>query len=189
LDIFSIVEIEFVQGKNKKTATDAVALERFKNIIRSPKRFETANRIAVLMEELLNGHEKDEKLSSLLSETFRILNEDAFKKDHCDILYFYFAWKFFDLMGFLPQLYQCAACSEKLNPQDIYFSCKAGGVVCRKCSKCEKNIKGITADFVKILRLICKENWQTVCRLRISSASKKDLLEITDSYCFYLADK
>jgi len=189
MDIFSSVEMEFVQGKSKKTITDAVALERFKNIGHSPKRFEAASKISEIIDGLVQEHGKDSGLMSLINEAFKILDSESLKKEQCDILYYYFAWKFFCLLGFAPQLCACANCSKKLSPWKICFSCEAGGIVCGDCSAGEKKQNEATPDAVKILRLICKENWQTVSRIRINQKTKNILQEITENYYFYLADK
>jgi len=189
IDIFSFVDFEFVQGKNRKTLTDSEILKKFKMVISSPKRFEVANRIVIAIDELVVSGAKENDLLSFIIEIFEILNSQSFKKEDCDLLYIYFLWNFFGILGFGPELEKCAGCSYKLIPQKNYFSCKEGGVICQKCLEKDKKFSTINADVVKIMRIIVQRNWQLLSKLKFSSISKKMLEDVSASYYFYLLDK
>jgi len=62
IDKFFLSEVEFIQGKNYKTLTDAILIRKFK---------ETAvlNKIAELLDNFIKGQEKDERIFNLLIET------------------------------------------------------------------------------------------------------------------------
>jgi DNA repair protein RecO (recombination protein O) len=189
IDIFSLVDIEFVQGRSKKTLTDAMAFHKFGKIIDSPKRFEVANRIAMAIDETVRDQEKDMQLLLLIEKTFNILNSENLKAIQCDYLYYYFLWNFFCILGFRPELARCSHCSCSLDPQEISFSCKEGGIVCLKCLGLNKKIKKVGADVVKVLRVIINSEWDTVSKIRINKTCQKELEEISNEYYFYLADK
>jgi len=189
VDIFSISQMEFIQGKTKKTLTDSIFIKKFNNILDSPKRFLIAKKISEVLEDFLKGEEQDEKIFNLLEKTFDNLNSVSLKKENCDLVYYYFLWNLFSLLGFLPELEKCAECNLKLNPSEVYFSYKDGGVVCKKCL--DNNIKSqkINSDVVKILRMFLKDDWQTLSKLKISFLSKKMLEEISKGYYLYLLEK
>ena len=75
IDIFFMSEIEFIQGKNRKTLTDAVALEKFNNVSQDLERFQTANGIGEVLDNFIKGEEKDKDIFNLLNETFIKLND------------------------------------------------------------------------------------------------------------------
>ena len=179
IDIFFLSEIEFIQGKNKKTLTDATKINKFDGILQSAEKFSSAMVIAKVLDDFLRGQEKDENIYSLLQEIFLKLNESDFKKEKCALLQDYFLWNILSLMGYKPEIYKCSACRKELAPQGVYFSCKEGGVVCKKCSELDKNAKEINADVVKVLRLIIKKDWQTLNKLKIEPASQKILLDVS----------
>ncbi|OGZ78801.1 MAG: DNA repair protein RecO [Candidatus Staskawiczbacteria bacterium RIFOXYB1_FULL_37_44] len=171
IDIFYFSEIEFIQGKNDKTLTDALKIKKFNAGIK------TLSQISDVLDNFIKGQEKDEKTFDLLNETFdKIDNKLAFQ---------YFFWNFASLQGYRIEVENCADCKSKLNPYNIYFSAKDGGVVCKNCASpaLTRNLaqifpQKINSDIVKVLRLILKKNWQTVSKLKIEPKSQNLLEEI-----------
>ena len=162
IDTFLISDIEFVQGKNKKTLTDAAIVNKFCNLPLNPERFRIANAIGGTLNKLLRGQEKDQNIFNLLDEVFNKLNSQKLKIQGLELLYYYFLWNFLALLGYKPEIYRCNACHDKLNPYNIHFSCKSGGVLCKKCQINDFSSTKINSDIVKILRLILKKDWQTI---------------------------
>jgi len=189
IDVFSISEIEFVQGKSKKTLTDAIFIQKFSNIISSPKRFEVANQIVKVLDDFVKEQERDDGLFYLLKDSFEKLNDNSLKKENCNLIYYYFLWNFFSILGFKPELQKCANCFSELNQHKIYFSDSEGGVICEKCLTTKNKSKKINSDVIKILRLILEKNWQTIFKLKIDVSSQKILREVSDDYYFYLLNK
>jgi DNA repair protein RecO (recombination protein O) len=182
IDVFSLAEIEFIQGKKNKTLTDAIKIKKFDNINKDLKNLETAHQISALMNNFIKEKEKDEGVFNLLQETFERINS---LPQIPQLVYHYFFWNFFASLGYCPQVQKCAVCQGKLNPYGIYFSNKEGGIVCKQCSFTDRNSQKIHSDVVKILRLILNRDWQTVSRLRVDARSKESLNFISNNYHLY----
>lgn len=180
IDIFYISDIEFIQGKNYKTLTDACAIKKFKNVVCD---FKTVNQISETLDKFIKGQEKDEKIFSLLSEIFEKISDT--KKQ--DLIYYYFLWNFLSLQGYWSNSKNCISCQQKLNPYAVYFSGKEGGVICKKCLDKDNFAQKINSDIVKILRIILLKDWQTISKLKIESYSQKLLSEVSqnaiNSFC------
>lgn len=189
IDIFYYSKIEFVQGKDKKTLTDVVETRKFFKIILSPKRFEIATKISKTLEDFLTEQEKDEKIFELVKSSFDALNSDSLEKKNCDMIYYYFLWTLFSILGFKPELYKCANCFVNLKPYKNYFSCSDGGIICGLCGKNYKKTMGIDPSTIKILRLIFKQDWQTFSKFKIDFFSKKTLQNISERYSLFLLNK
>lgn len=185
IDIFFMSEIEFIQGKNRKTLTDAVALEKFNNVSQDLERFQTANGIGEVLDNFIKGEEKDKDIFNLLNETFIKLNDRNLKTKKCALAYYYFLWNALFLLGYCPEVEKCNICQGKLNPYNIYFSNKSGGIICKKCLSQDGDAQKISSDIVKILRLIFKKEWQILSKLKIELSSQKMLKEISDNYYLY----
>ena len=181
IDVFFMSEIEFIQGKSKKTLTEAVIIEKFDNIWRDSEKFKTANRIAEILDNFIKGQEKDENVFNLLNEAFYKLNDRNLNIEKCALLYYYFLWNALSLLGYRPEVKKCSICQQKLNPYNIYFSSGEGGVVCKKCSFLDKNSQKINSDVVKILRLILSKDWQILSKLKIEPSSQKLLSEVSEN--------
>jgi len=188
IDIFSASEIEFVQGKTKKTLTDAIFIKKFNNIIASPKRFKIANEIAKVLNDFIKEQHPDKKIFDLLIDAFDKLNNKFLKETDCILIYYYFFWNFCFIIGFRPELQKCADCFGELKSDEVYFSSKDGGIICPKCFNSNTAIK-VNSDVVKILRLILKKDWQIISRLKFNLNSQKLLHQITNNYYAYLLDK
>jgi DNA repair protein RecO (recombination protein O) len=186
IDIFFVSDIEFIQGKNKKTLTDAVAVEKFNDIYQNSDKFKIANNIGKILNSFIRGEEKDENIFSLLNEILLKLNNTSLKAEKYRLLYYYFLWNILSLLGYLPEVNKCNLCKEELFPSGIYFSSRLGGVICGDCIKFKKPegsepCRRINPDVVKILRLIFKKDWQTISRLKIEMASEKLFWEVSEN--------
>ncbi|OGZ91846.1 MAG: DNA repair protein RecO, partial [Candidatus Staskawiczbacteria bacterium RIFOXYD2_FULL_37_10] len=107
-----------------------------------------------------------------LIDVFGKLNNPQLSINNKQLILCYFIWNFFAVLGYKPEISKCAVCQGKLNPYNIYFSNKEGGVICKKCLYADKEAEKINSDVVKILRLILKKDWQVVSKLKIEPASQ-----------------
>lgn len=190
IEIFSLSEIEFIQGKNRKTLTDTIAIEKFSNIIQDPVRLEISREISDILDNFIKGQEKDESVFILLKETLNKLNSLELQVFNVQLIYYYFLWNFLSATGYHPEIQKCAACGLKLNPDILYFSNKDGGIICKNCSNSDMESKKINSDIVKILRLIFKKDWQILSKLRVEVFSQNLLKEISDNYyCYILSSR
>ncbi len=110
--LFYFSEIEFIQGKTYRTLTDAISIEKFPGIIKNLEKLIIVAQIADVIDNLVNGEERDEKIWILLNEVFKRLNNLK-----SEIIYYYFLWNLLALLGYKINLYNCAACQKKLFPQ------------------------------------------------------------------------
>ncbi len=100
MEIFYVCDIEFIQGKSKKTLTDALAVKKFRGISENPEKFELAKNVAKLVIDSIHGQEKDVRILDLLVETFSLLEAEEPRQ----LLYYYFFWNFVSLLGYAPPL-------------------------------------------------------------------------------------
>jgi DNA repair protein RecO len=152
-DIFYLSDIEFIQGKTHKTLTDAIPIEKFENLRKDLNKLKIAYQISEILDTFLKGQEADEEIWDLLNKTLQQLNNPKPEVKNWKLSYFYFLWNFLSLLGYEPQLYNCAICQEKLKPEKFYnnaehlkvprgeatsgfyFNPREGGIICVQCSK------------------------------------------------------
>lgn len=179
-EIFSLSEIEFIQGKSHKTLTDTILIDRFKNIKEDPKKLKAAFQVAKTLDSFLEEEEKDDEIWQLLKETIQRLDICSLETKNYSLIYYYFFWNLVSILGYKPELYHCSVCQKKLLPHNLCFSSKEGGIVCESCfQKMDKKTKDlyskINVNVVKILRLIIKKNWNILKQLRIGEEDKENL--------------
>jgi len=184
-------EIEFIQGKTHKTLTDTILIDSFLEIRKDLEKLKTAFQINDVLDKLVQDEEKDEKVWSLLSETFERLSnwklefENSLKIENCKlkIIYYYFLWNLLSILGYQPDFYKCSVCQKKLEPFNLYFDADQGGVVCQKCAG--KESIEITSEVVKVLRIILKRDWSLLSRLKIDEENQKLLDKVSQEYLSY----
>lgn len=179
-EIFSLSEIEFIQGKSHKTLTDVVLIDRFKNIKEDPKKLKITFQVAETLDSFLEEEEKDDEIWQLLEEAIQRLDNCSLEIKNYSLIYYYFFWNLVSILGYKPELYHCSVCQKKLLPHNLYFSSKEDGIICESCfQKMDKKTKDfyskINVNVVKILRLIIKKNWNILKQLKIGEEDKENL--------------
>lgn len=182
VDLFYLSEIEFIQGKNNKTLTDASVIKRFSNIFLDKNDIELAHNIFNTLEEFIKGQERDDKVFELISETFDRLNDKDKKIINKKFIYYYFLWNFLSVQGFHLELNRCALCSGGLKEESVYFSNKNGGALCGECQKKGNESKKINGDVLKILRLFLDKKWEVVQRLKVVQESQNLLEKVSQNF-------
>lgn len=194
MEIFSLSEIEFIQGKNRKTLTDTIAIEKFSNIIQDPVKLEISHRISEVLDNFIKGQEKDEFVFTLLKETLNKLNNPKLESSDAQFIYCYFLWNFLSAIGYHPEIQKCAVCQLKIDPNILFFSNKDGGIICKNCFNSDIKVKRnypehcqkINSDVVKILRLVLKKDWQILSKLKVEVFSQNLFKEISNNYYHYI---
>lgn len=188
-NVFYLSEIEFIQGKAHKTLTDAVLIDKFKNLRKDLKKSAVAYKIAEILDDLIKGQEKDEKIWRLVLETFHKLDDLTLLPVNYFLIYYYFLWNLFSVLGYQPEIYKCSFCQKRLEPNKICFSIEEGVLTCNQCSKKTEGVIAINEGLVKILRIILKKDWPTFKRLKIENYQKKALKEISENYLNFVAEQ
>ena len=186
IDIFYLSEIEFIRGKNNKTLTDANAIKKNNDIARDFKKFKIAHEIAGALDKFIKGQQKDKEIWNLLVDIFEKLNDNQIAINNQQLIFYYFLWNFFSVLGYRPEILKCTLCQQRLNPYNIYFSNKEGGIICKKCLDSDTDAKKINSDIVKVLRLIFKKDWEILSKLKIELSSQYLFEKISNNYYHYV---
>ncbi len=171
-------EIEFIQGKTHKTLTDSLLIDNFPEIREDLDKTEIAFQICNILDQLVAEEQKDDQIWELLLESFERLNTEH------KLCYFFFLWNLLAILGYQPELYKCALCEKKLDPNDLHFSSEQGGLVCSVCAG--KDSISVKAEVIKILRLILNKNWDILTKLKTEEKNWQELEKVSQKYVFEL---
>lgn len=188
IDILYLSEIEFVRGKSAKILTDAIAIEKFKNIRSNVKKAEVVQKIIQISQHLIKGEQKDQEIFTLLKETFFFLNDFFFEKktEFFRLIYYCYFWNLIFILGYRFDSYYCTICQKKLTSEKNVFSFQKKGIICGQCSKKEKKEMPISAETIKLLRIFEKRDWLILLKLKIEEKYLKEFEDFLDNYllCF-----
>jgi DNA repair protein RecO (recombination protein O) len=178
-NLFSLAQIEFIQGKNYKTLTDIVTLDKWSLVRQDTAKLALAQKISQVIAQLIIHPQKDSQVWELLLQCFYFLNGHqpvvaipqnageaisvlamergiasrpaAARNDYdvSQLVYYYFLWNLLKLLGYSPQLYNCPLCGERIKPQIFYLAPQAGGLVCGPCAS-RLNVLETPKEFIKV---------------------------------------
>lgn len=158
-EIFYLSEIEFIQGKAHKTLTDAILIEKFKNLRSDLKKLSIAYKIAETADNLIKEPEPDPRIWQLLNEVFQKLDRYKLKAESYTLIYHYFFWHLVSLLGYRPEIENCTLQGKKIN-----------------------------CDIVKIIKLILKKDWNVLARLKLIPDHLKLLKRVSEWYKVKICD-
>lgn len=199
LQVLNYVYLEFIKGKNFNITTDVIIKDEFSSLKSSVRKFRLSLHVCTLLDRLVKGAERDERIWKLLLETLYKLKH---AKDKLETSVYYFEWDLLSCLGFKPELYSCISCHEELKRGKFSFSVKDGGVLCQKCtekyeaeksrfsSKMEvtEGIKEISKNAIKVLRLIIMRNQKIFRRLKLTPELNKELDSLSRAFIRYVAE-
>ena len=185
--LFSFTELEFIQGKTYKTLTDAILIKNFFEIKKDLRKLKIIYQIADALDNLVKGEEPDEKIWKLLLGVFDKLNDLELTTCNLQLIYYYFLWNLFSILGYAPEFYHCILCQKKLKPEKLYFSSQEGGIICSHCFQGKKIAPIlITPTTIKILRLILEKKLSILQKLKIEKSSIKNLRTVSQMLYNYI---
>src|SRR3989344_8418234 len=99
IEIFALSDIEFIQGKNRKTLIEAALAKKFTDISKVPEKIIMAGRVSLLLDNFIKGQEADERIWNLIVDFFEKLSNEKliFPGQR---LYYYFFWNFISALGY-----------------------------------------------------------------------------------------
>ncbi len=105
----------------------------------------------------------------------------------------FFEVRLLEQMGFRPQLHQCAACGQEIQPEDQYFSFELGGVLCPRCGRGRHAAASvpqrISLGALKVLRHLQRSDYATARRVQPSPPVQLELESLMNLYVSYLLER
>jgi len=185
--LFSLSEINFIQGKRYKILTDAIREKKFTNINSDLNKLRIVTEIGENIDFLLREGEKEEEVWKLALKTFYKIDEST-DSNFDFLIYHYFFWNLLVFLGYKPELVNCSSCQRRLAPSNLYFDSNQGGVICSSCFEKLRSGERIDPETVKVVRFLIKEDWEELEKLRIDRSHKKELKKISNVYLSYFKD-
>ncbi len=192
-ELFSLVLLEYIQGKHYKTLTNISRVRDYSQLKKTPAKLKVAFQVSRTLIGLIENEERDKKIWELLLETLGQLDDYQLEqgdsyfnfsnkillKNHwpLKLIYHYFFWSLIEILGYKPELYHCALCQKKLRPEGLYFSFRERGVLCNHCFERleegdKKDCLEIEPNLIKIVRLLVEKQWSLLQRLQVTEKEK-----------------
>jgi DNA repair protein RecO (recombination protein O) len=184
LEPFSRVELMLAKGRNLDVISQAQAQNTYENLRSDLKLIAYAAYVVELLDRFTYEEGENRLLFNLLVDTLGRLDEGA----PAQTAVHYYEVQLMDLLGYKPQLQVCAACGEKIKPEDQFFSAKLGGVLCPDSLSADPGAWRVSLGALKYLRHLQRSSWKTLKNLVIPQEIEPELASLLERYLTYLLE-
>jgi DNA repair protein RecO (recombination protein O) len=112
------------------------------------------------------------------------MSEDS----HPDRVLRWFELQLLNYMGYAPELSQCVQCRNELQPTINGFSPAQGGAICASCRRLGVG-RDLSVNALKILRLMQRNPYRAVSRVRLDPELSSELSGVMQSYITYTLER
>lgn len=184
LEPFSRVELMLAKGRNLDVISQAEAQDTYENLRADLKLIAYAAYVVELLDRFTYEEGEQRQLYNLLVDTLSRLDDGA----PAQTVVHYYEVQLMDLLGFKPQLQVCAACGEKIKPEDQFFSAKLGGVLCPNSLSADPSAWKVSLAALKYMRHLQRSSWGKLKTLVIPQEIEPELASLLERYLTYLLE-
>ena len=179
----------FAHGNGKlPVVTEVATLTTFKRIKSDLQKLGLAYLLLELIDQFLpEGQENNNLYNQLLLFLEGINQSKNFEKDK--VLVASFQIKLLKEMGYLPELYRCIKCGNKLKENDNFLAPHLGGLIDEGCSTDSLISKRIKSDSIKVIRFINSEPIERIDQLKTSDIDVQEICKLLNIYTAYHLDR
>ena len=167
LDLFTRSHMMLARGRNLDVVAQAERRGDTRNISGDLQRTAYACLVAEVTDKVLEDRHPVDEVFELVAITFDRLNapERAARADTA-----WFLMRILELLGYQPQLQDCASCGTALPEAPAWFSPLLGGVLCARCGAHDQAGSSLTVNGLKVLRVMAAGDEALYDRLRLPAA-------------------
>jgi len=166
-DLLGYCEVVYYQrtrGVGLQTLTERKLLDDFRSLRTDLKRSYTASYASELVNELCPEGEPNGEVFALFLETLRRLAAG----EAPELLVARFELQLYRLLGYAPELAQCAACKKPLRGRRVLrFSPLKGGALCADCVAQDRSAPEISAGALSAMRMLASSEALPPGRLKL----------------------
>ena len=164
LDLFMHSRMMLARGRNLDVVAQAERRGDVRHISGDLERTAYAGLVSEVVDKVLEDRHPVDDVFTLVVETLDRLNrpERAPRADAA-----WFLMRMLDLLGYQPQLLDCAGCGTALPEAAAWFSPLLGGVLCATCGGHDQAGSGLSLTALKVLRVMAAGEGALYDRLRL----------------------
>jgi DNA repair protein RecO (recombination protein O) len=165
LDLFARSRMMLAKGHNLDVVAQAERRGDVRNISGDLHRTAYACLVAEVADKVLEERHPVDDVFELVVGTIERLNTPE-RSPRAESAWF--VMRILDLLGYQPQLFDCAGCNQPLPEAAAWFSPLLGGVLCQRCGAHDQAGSPVSVNSLKVLRLMAAGDGALYDRLRLS---------------------
>jgi len=186
LDLFGRSRMMLARGRNLDVVAQVERRGDVRNIAGDLRRTAYASLISEIADKVLEDRHPVDDVFELVAQTLDRLN-DPKRSARADAAWF--LMRILDLLGYAPQLLDCAGCGQSLPEADAWFSPLLGGVLCRRCGAHDQAGSPVSVSTLKVLRVMAADQGELYDRLRLPDPVLEQVEQALDAQLEYHLDR
>lgn len=186
LDLFARSTMMLARGHNLDVVAQAQRSGDVRHISGDLQRTAYACLVAEVADKVLEERHPVDDVFQLVVATLESLNrpERSARAESA-----WFLMRILDLLGYQPQLVDCAGCNQPLPEAAAWFSPLLGGILCRRCGANEQAGSPVSVNGLKILRLMAAGDAELYGRVRLATGLLQEVEAVLESQLEYHLDR
>ena len=185
LEPFTRVQLLLAQGRDLPIVTQAETVDAYLPLRENFLHTTYASYAIELLDRFTYEEGENRSLYRLLVDTLSRLSRQLSP----EVVVRFYEMRLLDLVGFRPQLFQCALCRSEILPQDQYFSAQQGGVICPKCNRDASDARPISMRALKYMRHFQRSTFAEAMKAKLPSLVNREIEAILQHYVSYLLER
>jgi DNA repair protein RecO (recombination protein O) len=181
LEPFTRVRLLMAKTRDLPIITQAESIDGYWNLREELLRVGYAAYVVELLDRFTYDEDGNRNLYRLLTDTLHRLNTEADPL----LAVRYYEVRLLDLLGYRPQLFQCAGCQAETQPQDQYFSNSQGGVLCPGCGNKFPDAKPVSMQALKYLRHFQRSSFEQSAQAQLTIQINGEIERLMQNYMVY----
>jgi DNA repair protein RecO (recombination protein O) len=186
LEPFTRVRLQLARGHDLFIVTQAETVEAYPAL----REDLTLTGYAAYVLELLTRFVPDEEIA--VPSLYRLLTETLSRLATESIPWLTvrsYEMRLLDLLGFRPQLFECANCGKEIVAEAQFFSAALGGAVCPNCGRGLPGLWSISVEALKYLRHFQRSEYRDAVRARPEEEVRGEIETVMQGYFQYLLER
>ena len=185
LELLTHSLVSLARGRNLDTITGSQTISSFLPLKSDLELTSYALYATELVSQFTADHIENRPLFRLLLEVM----EQLCQASNSELVLRYFELHLLNEVGYRPQLQQCVACQQSLEPVTNSFCSNAGGMLCPNCRQGQALSYPLSVNALKVLRLLQSSDYSTVSRLKMNPALSREIEMVMRDYLKYLLER
>ena len=202
---FTRVSLQLARGRDMLLVTQAEAMDAYLPLHEDLLRMGYASYVVELLDRFTYEEGENRPLYRLLTDTLERIGKEAgpapgpgqtvaspeaaSQGSRLALAVRYYEIRLLDLLGFRPQLFECAVCGNEILAEDQYFSAALGGVLCPNCGLNAPGARPISQNALRHLRHFQRSSYTEATRAHLTSELDRELEQIMQHYLTYLLER
>jgi DNA repair protein RecO (recombination protein O) len=183
VELFTRSQMLLAKGRNLDIVTQSETIDAFRALHEDLSLIARASYAAEMLDKLTPDALEAYPAYRLMVEALQLMSTDP----DADRVLRWFELQLLGYLGYAPELTRCVECGNELAPVVNAFSPALGGVVCASCRRIGVG-KDLSVNALKVLRLMQRNPYAAVGRVRLDPALHAELQATTQAYITHILE-